>query len=129
MNDAIAARWPCPCCGYQVFTEPPGSYEICPVCGWEDDLSQLRFAAEGGGANELSLAGAQRAFVRREGVNDLGRPPEELGYAREQGWHPLGPDSGRIEIPGPGKDHGQTYAPDSTAYYYWRRDGGAGPTA
>jgi anaerobic ribonucleoside-triphosphate reductase len=39
MNAATTARWPCPCCGYQVFTGPPGSYEICPVCGWEDDLS------------------------------------------------------------------------------------------
>lgn len=122
-------RWPCPCCGYQVFTGPPGSYEICPVCGWEDDLSQLRFAAEGGGANEPSLADAQQAFARRErlGVNDLGRPPEELGYDREQGWHPLAPDSGRIEVPEPGKDYGLTYARDSTAYYYWRPS--AGPAA
>ncbi|MBO0846033.1 MAG: hypothetical protein J2P22_11530 [Nocardioides sp.] len=38
------AEYPCPCCGYLVFDEEPGSYDICAVCGWEDDLSQLRFA-------------------------------------------------------------------------------------
>ncbi len=37
------ANYPCPCCGYLVFTEPPGSYTICPICFWEDDISQLRF--------------------------------------------------------------------------------------
>jgi hypothetical protein len=128
VTDQPASRWPCPCCGYQVFSEPPGSYEICPVCGWEDDVSQLRFAAAGGGANELSLAGAQLSFARRGGANDLGRPPEELGYTRDPGWHPLGPESGLIETSEPGKDYGRTYAPDATAYYYWRPAGDADPT-
>jgi cysteine-rich CPCC protein len=124
-----AARWPCPCCGYQVFTEPPGSYETCPVCGWEDDLSQLRFATTGGGANDLSLAGAQRAFARRErqGANDLGRPPEDPGYTRDPGRHPLAPGSGRVEVPEPGQDHGRSYARDPAAYYYWQRPGGEHP--
>jgi rubrerythrin len=36
-------KYPCPGCGYLVFDEPPGSYEICPICFWEDDLAQLRF--------------------------------------------------------------------------------------
>ena len=39
---------PCPSCGHLVFDEEPGSYSICPVCGWEDDLSQLRFVTTGG---------------------------------------------------------------------------------
>lgn len=32
-----AARYPCACCGYATMTEPtPGSFLVCPVCGWED---------------------------------------------------------------------------------------------
>lgn len=34
--------FPCVVCGCHVFHEPPGSYEICPVCGWEDDNVQAR---------------------------------------------------------------------------------------
>lgn len=26
----------CPCCGYPGVDEPP-SYNICTLCGWEDD--------------------------------------------------------------------------------------------
>ncbi|HEP9402485.1 hydrolase, partial [Pseudomonas aeruginosa] len=34
-------RYPCPCCGYLTFDEEPcGTYEICPVCYWEDDIAQ-----------------------------------------------------------------------------------------
>jgi len=35
--DQAASTYPCPCCGYLVFTEPPGSYDICSICFWEDD--------------------------------------------------------------------------------------------
>ena len=35
---------PCPCCGYLVFDEEPGSYSICPICYWEDDAVQLQLA-------------------------------------------------------------------------------------
>ena len=36
-------KLPCPCCGYLVFDEPVGSFDICPICDWEDDDVQLRF--------------------------------------------------------------------------------------
>jgi hypothetical protein len=29
---ADTTRYPCPCCGYLVLDEEPGSYEICPIC-------------------------------------------------------------------------------------------------
>ncbi|PJZ57226.1 CPCC family cysteine-rich protein [Leptospira barantonii] len=56
--------YPCPCCGYIVFSEPPGSYEICPICFWEDDALQLEFATTlSGGANHLTLFQAQLNFL------------------------------------------------------------------
>ena len=48
-------RFPCPACGDLVFDEPPGSYDICGVCGWEDDLVQLRHPCLRGGANQQIL--------------------------------------------------------------------------
>jgi hypothetical protein len=53
---------PCPCCGYEVFAEPPGSYDICPICFWEDDVVQLAFPDLAGGANGCSLIEGQATF-------------------------------------------------------------------
>jgi len=39
----ITSHYPCPACGYLEFARQPGSSEKCPICGWEDDLAQLRF--------------------------------------------------------------------------------------
>ena len=31
-------KYPCPCCGYLTFSVMPGgTFDICPVCYWEDD--------------------------------------------------------------------------------------------
>ena len=45
----------CPVCGKYTFQSGPGSYEICPVCGWEDDKAQYKDPNLKGGANHLSL--------------------------------------------------------------------------
>ena len=45
----------CPVCGQYTFKSGPGSYEICPVCGWEDDKTQYHDPTLSGGANKLSL--------------------------------------------------------------------------
>ncbi len=45
----------CPACGKYTFQSGPGSYEICPVCGWEDDKAQYKDPNLKGGANKLSL--------------------------------------------------------------------------
>lgn len=45
----------CPVCGKYTFQSGPGSYEICPVCGWEDDKAQYKDPNLKGGANKLSL--------------------------------------------------------------------------
>ena len=51
----------CPCCGYYTLEEV-GTYEICPVCFWEDDPSQESDPELGGGANELSLRESRENF-------------------------------------------------------------------
>jgi hypothetical protein len=57
------ASYPCPCCGYLTFTGPPGGFEGCPICFWEDDGTQLRWPRLEGGANTVSLAQAQKIFM------------------------------------------------------------------
>ncbi|HGH4687971.1 MULTISPECIES: CPCC family cysteine-rich protein [Enterobacter] len=52
---------PCPCCGQYEFPEE-GSYEICPVCNWEDDPVQAEDPDYRGGANVMSLNEAREAF-------------------------------------------------------------------
>lgn len=48
----------CPVCRSSWFDEK-GSYEICPVCCWEDDPVQSRDPYLTGGANEFSLMESQ----------------------------------------------------------------------
>lgn len=51
----IEKCYPCPCCGYLTITdEPPGTFEICPVCNWEDDEVQYYDENYEGGANSVS---------------------------------------------------------------------------
>jgi hypothetical protein len=53
----------CPCCGELTLAEAPtGTYEICAVCGWEDDNVQFRDPDSTGGANELSLNQARARY-------------------------------------------------------------------
>jgi rubredoxin len=56
-------RYPCPVCGFLTFTEePPGTYDICPVCFWEDDPVQAQDPDFEGGANSVSMNVAKRNF-------------------------------------------------------------------
>ena len=47
----------------------PGGYEICRVCGWEDDPVQANNPAFEGGANKLSLRAARASYLAI-GVSD-----------------------------------------------------------
>ena len=80
-------KYTCPCCGFIVFNEPPGSYEICEVCGWEDDAVQLTNPCSGGGANGESLAESQYNFQSTP-EDDLGEILAE-GIKRDLKWRPL----------------------------------------
>lgn len=53
----------CPCCNFLTLSEsPPGTFEICPVCGWEDDDVQFNNPNFSGGANEENLLEARRNY-------------------------------------------------------------------
>ncbi len=56
--------YPCPCCGFLTLIEPAGSgtFDICPVCFWEDDPFQLQRPESNGGANKVSLNEAKKNF-------------------------------------------------------------------
>lgn len=43
--------------------EPPGTFEVCPVCYWEDDEVQFKNPDYEGGANKISLRAARENYV------------------------------------------------------------------
>jgi hypothetical protein len=60
----------CPCCGKKTLTER-GNYEICKVCGWEDDDIQSDDPDYAGGANHISLNEAQKAWAEGKDIHSL----------------------------------------------------------
>ena len=49
-------KYKCVCCGnYTINDKPPGTFEICPICFWEDDNVQFDDPDYAGGANNVSL--------------------------------------------------------------------------
>ncbi|MZR30947.1 CPCC family cysteine-rich protein [Sneathiella litorea] len=58
-------KYACPCCSYLTFDEmPAGSFDICPVCYWEDDPVQSKDPNFVGGANGVSLIEAKANFLK-----------------------------------------------------------------
>ncbi|MDO5520031.1 MAG: CPCC family cysteine-rich protein [bacterium] len=58
-------RYQCTCCrNYTLEKMPPGTSEICSICGWEDDQMQYDNPDYMGGANELSLNQARMKYFR-----------------------------------------------------------------
>jgi hypothetical protein len=111
--------YPCPSCGFLVFSEPPGSYAICQFCGWEDDHVQLAHPAMRGGANGESLAESQIAILR-----DLPlEVREHKGVLRDPQWRPL--RSEELEVAPDAPRDGISYfhaACSEEPIYYWLRD-------
>lgn len=58
------SKWRCPCCGFYTFEkEPNGTFDICPVCFWEDDGNyDFEDINEEYGANGVSLIEARMNF-------------------------------------------------------------------
>lgn len=53
----------CPVCGQYTF-ESAGDFDICEVCGWEDDIIQLRNPDEEECANRMSLNQARAMWEK-----------------------------------------------------------------
>ena len=75
-------KFACLCCFNRTLDrQPPGTYDICPVCLWEDDPVQGADVHVRGGANSVSLAEARCNFAclgaAEERLVDLVRPPTD----------------------------------------------------
>lgn len=57
----------CPVCGKYTF-RAEGDYDICPVCGWENDDIQIDYPDETG-ANELSLNDYRKQYAATQKNN------------------------------------------------------------
>ena len=119
--------FPCVCCGYLTMSEVPGSFSICPICFWEDDVVQLRFPTMGRGANRVSLIDGQKNY-RAVGSCEHSmvvhcRPPA-TDDTRDPTWRPidLTVDSFEPEEAPPGVNYRETYPDDLTTLYYWRNN-------
>ena len=57
------SMYACPCCGEQTLPER-GAYDICGICGWEDDGQDEHDADEvrGGPNGKFSLTEARKSF-------------------------------------------------------------------
>ncbi len=119
-----SSKFPCPCCGYLVFTQQPGSYQSCPICLWQDNLAQLRFPLMPNVANAVSLERAQQNFLECGAAEkrnaQLVRVPFDT-ETREADWRPLDATRDNIEEPQRGIDYADSYPiQDTTVLYYWR---------
>lgn len=66
MNKQDRTLFLCPCCGQPTLTEL-GIYEICEICGWEDDPIQSAECGYAGGANKQSLNDARANWMKSNG--------------------------------------------------------------
>jgi hypothetical protein len=81
----MGESYPCLCCGYLTRDSVEiGSFDICPVCGWEDDNVQSRNPDVVGGANRASLTEAKRNFMTF-GASDL-KMLAQLRAATQDEW-------------------------------------------
>lgn len=118
--------YPCPCCGYIVFPAKPGSYDICPICRWEDDAAQLRWPTRGGANVPLVDAQANyRAFgVCDRRLSRYARAPNPERERRDSSWRPLKPEDLSGHFDGEANILAvlvEIASPSGEAYYYWRR--------
>ncbi len=56
-------KYKCPCCDQYTLEHPSGSYDICPICFWEDDKMQLENPNYSSGANRISLVEARKNYT------------------------------------------------------------------
>ncbi len=82
-------KFRCKCCGYYTLSEKPldlekypGTFEICPVCDWEDDSQQFLNPDKNFGPNGVSLNEAKANFkkfgaISEEAIGRVRKPKKE----------------------------------------------------
>jgi len=117
MSDKI---YPCPSCGHLVHRSPPGSFHVCIVCFWEDDLSQLRWPTSTAGANRVSLVNAQKNYASigacEPRFNEQVKTPN-ADEPTDEGWRPIDLSIDNFEAPGRQE---APWPDDRTVLYWWR---------
>lgn len=106
----------CPVCGFRTLSDKAyGSYEICPVCGWEDDAVQLANPCSGGGANRESLHESQRLAqnLPKESV---------IGFKRDPEWRPLNEEEVAYYQSAKAREHWTFQGETEPDMAYWRKD-------
>lgn len=113
-----AEPFPCPACGFRTFSEPSGSFDICPVCGWEDDHVQLAHPRLQGGANGESLLEAQLRAIQEHPLDVQSFD----GYQRDPDWRlPTEAEAAfRDDAPLTGVDYFHAARKEEPSYY-WRK--------
>jgi hypothetical protein len=112
------SKYPCSRCGYLVFDDELGSYDICPICLWEDDYTQTIWPTSGG-ANRVPLIQAQKNYLAFEAkdarANTFARKPRP-DEKRDDGWRAINPDKDLAMV-----DQELGFGPRPKApIYYWR---------
>jgi cysteine-rich CPCC protein len=86
-------KYTCPCCGYKTLAaEPPGTYDICDICFWEDDPLQFEEPDYQSGANPVCLRQAQMNFIKfgacePDMIEHVRKPTQH--DIKDSGWKPL----------------------------------------
>ncbi|WP_409271571.1 CPCC family cysteine-rich protein [Neobacillus sp. SCS-31] len=86
-------KYTCPCCGYKTLDEePPGTYDICGICFWEDDGVQFSDPDYEGGTNFPSLRQAQKNFLLfgacdESSIESVRKP--NANDERDPNWRPF----------------------------------------
>lgn len=113
-------QFTCSCCGYKTLSDYPGSYEICPICFWEDDPVQILGPWYEGGANRPSLVQAQLNYQKfgacEEGAEEYTRKPLE-GEVRDFRWRMVN-DSDKDKIKSPRDIPSEDWR-RLELWYYW----------
>ena len=115
--------YPCPCCGYLVFDEAPGSYDICPLCFWEDDSSCLRFPLNIRGPNHVTLIEGQKNYLAFGACEERCKPfvrPPNPGELRDAEWRIIDLERDPFEQFTRSVDYSRTGPKDRCDLYYWR---------